>query len=195
MQKNKLFSTKTLVTLGLLTAISIVLTRLLIIYITPSVRISFGNIPIILAGVLFGPIAGALTGFVADFIGAVALSGFGWYPPLALTSVLMGIIPAILRKIFLKKMSYVGSIAVVLPANILGTMIWSTFCLHWLNKVPLLPLFAIRIPLYIGIAVLEALVIFLLGKSGLFKMFGYSVSNGISGGISDELSGDSRIHS
>lgn len=172
MFKTKKFSTKTVVALGLLTAISIVLTRFCVIYITETLRISFGNIPIILAGLVFGPVAGAMTGLAADIVGAVFLSGLGWYPPLTLTAVLMGFIPGLLRRIILVKASFGRTFFVALISNILGTVLWSTLCLHWMYTSPFMALFTVRFPFYIGIALMEAVVLFVLLKTGFFKEYG-----------------------
>ena len=86
----KKFSTKTLILMALFAAISIILARFMVIWITQSVRISFGNIPIILASLLLGPIAGGFTGEVADIVGASYFSPFHWYPPLTIAPILVG---------------------------------------------------------------------------------------------------------
>ncbi len=84
--------------LGLLTAVSIVLTRVFG-FVVPvagvgALRLSFGEIPIILAGVLFGPAGGALTGLAADLIGYMINShGGAFFPGFALSSALVGFIP------------------------------------------------------------------------------------------------------
>jgi ECF transporter S component (folate family) len=65
----KKFSTKRMVFLGLMAAISIVLTRLLSVTVDPqTLRISLGNVPVILVSLWFGPVEGAVVGFIADFI-------------------------------------------------------------------------------------------------------------------------------
>ena len=63
---------KAMVTCALLTAISVVLARFLIPTPNEVTRFSLEAVPIFLAGMLFGPLPGALTGFAADFIGVLA---------------------------------------------------------------------------------------------------------------------------
>lgn len=172
MSKSKKISTKMLVTLGLLTAVSIVLTRFCVIYLTETLRISFGNIPIIMAGIIFGPVAGALTGLAADLVGAVFLSGLGWYPPLTLTAILMGIIPGLMKKLIINKLSLPRVVVVTTVSNLIGTIVWSTLCLHWMYSSPILALIPVRLPFYICIAVMEAVIIFVLFKTGFFKEYG-----------------------
>ncbi|NLJ74293.1 MAG: folate family ECF transporter S component [Firmicutes bacterium] len=95
------FTTRTATNLGLLTAISIVLTRVFG-FIIPiagvgALRISFGEIPIMLSGILFGPVAGAVTGVAADLIGyAINSHGGAFFPGFTLTAALTGIIPGLL---------------------------------------------------------------------------------------------------
>ena len=62
---------KAMVTCALLTAISVVLARFLIPTPNEVTRFSLEAVPIFLAGMLFGPLPGALTGFAADFIGCL----------------------------------------------------------------------------------------------------------------------------
>ena len=62
---------KAMVTCALLTAISAVLARFLIPTPNEVTRFSLEAVPIFLAGMLFGPLPGALTGFAADFIGCL----------------------------------------------------------------------------------------------------------------------------
>mgnify|MGYP000077278605 FL=1 len=58
---------RAMVTCALLTAVSVVLARFLIPTPNEVTRFSLEAVPIFLAGMLFGPLPGALTGFAADF--------------------------------------------------------------------------------------------------------------------------------
>lgn len=178
MGKKKRLSTKTLVTLGLLTAISIILSRFCVVYITNSIRISFGNIPIIMAGVVFGPFAGGIVGAAADILGSAFLSGYGWYPPLTLSPILMGVIPGIMRSVFMKKVSFSRIIGMVMPANIIASIGCTTYCLHILYGTPFMALFAVRAPLYCAIGVMESFVLFLILKTDYFKEYGLKLVGG-----------------
>jgi ECF transporter S component (folate family) len=189
-KRKNIFSTKTIVTLGLLIALSIILTRFLAIMPTPNIRISFGHLPIILAGLLFGPIAGGLAGFAADFIGTTLFSPFPWFAPLALTPIIMGTVPPLIGMLLKKRTNLPTFIAMILPADILGPILWTTLSLQWLNKVPYLPTLITRLPIAGGIAVVNILMIFLLYKSGLFRAVGISRF----GGQNDELRGNTQIH-
>lgn len=80
---------------GLLTALSIVFTRLVAtVMIGNYVRLSFGTIPIFVAGLLFGPAVGGLVGGAADGLGYFVNSfGGAFIPHIFLASVVRGIIP------------------------------------------------------------------------------------------------------
>lgn len=98
MDQTSRFSTKVLVACGLLAGISIVLTRLFSYMIPlaglPVLRIGFGDIPVIISGILFGPIAGGLTGGVSDLLGFILNPMGGPYiPGMTISAVLRGLLP------------------------------------------------------------------------------------------------------
>jgi ECF transporter S component (folate family) len=172
MQKKKYLSTEMIVSIGLLTAISIVLTRFLMFEPTPNIRVTFGNLPIILSGLMFGPIAGAITGFLADFLGTTFFSPYTWFAPLGVSPIVIGLLPGLLRVIFIKRRT-VGSLLVsLIPAYVLGPLLWSTFSLHLLYGTSLAVMLTTRIPVSAAIAVFEIIVTCLFVKSGLFRAIG-----------------------
>lgn len=90
-------SIKALVIASFLVSMNIVLTRLgAIMLFGGTIRLSFGNIPLILSGMLLGPVAGAMTGFISDILGFMINShGGAFHPGFTLSSVLTGAIPGI----------------------------------------------------------------------------------------------------
>jgi ECF transporter S component (folate family) len=104
---NKLYSykrhlsTRAVVTAGLLTGISIVLTRAFSVMVPlaglPALRIGFGDIPIIISGILLGPMVGALTGTVTDLVGfMINPMGGAFFPGFTLSAALRGAIPGLI---------------------------------------------------------------------------------------------------
>ena len=79
---DKKTSVRTLTMLALLVAMSIVFSRVLSIS-TGFVRFNLGSLPVLLAGILFGPWAGFVVGMVADIIGGV-LAGYAINPLITL---------------------------------------------------------------------------------------------------------------
>lgn len=112
MQENKQKSTQkrtigtsVIVKAALLATISIVLTRFLSLMLMlgglPALRVGFGSIPLIMAGMMFGPVVGGITGVVADLVGyMINPMGGTFFPGFTLTAALYGIIAGILFKNF-----------------------------------------------------------------------------------------------
>lgn len=163
---------RTLVVLAFLTALSAVLSRLLSLN-THSVRVGLGNLPILLAGLLYGPFAGALVGFGADLTGALLLSSFGYMPLLGISPVLLGGLPGLVKPLLLKKsVSPLRLGIVVFGAELITSVGWTSYCIHLLYGTPLRELLMIRVPLYALMALAETTVLWLLIRSGIFRSRG-----------------------
>ena len=172
MSKSKFFSTRMIVMVSLLSALSIVLTRFLSVQVTETLRLSFGHLPIVLSGLMFGPIAGAVTGFVADFVGCTFFSAYTYFIPLGVTPILMGVIPGLLRILFKKRRDLPSLIATLAPAYILGPLCWSTVSLNLLYGTPFRTMFAARIPFSAMFAVIEIFLTCVFVKTGVMRMIG-----------------------
>ena len=80
--------------MAMLTAMSIAATRLLGVQIGSVLRLSFGGIPIIIAGLMFGPVAGGIVGALADVIGfMINPMGGAFFPGFTLSAALTGALP------------------------------------------------------------------------------------------------------
>ncbi|MDD3400676.1 MAG: folate family ECF transporter S component [Eubacteriales bacterium] len=160
----KRFSVRYITITGVLIAISVLLaSSLCTVYITDSIRISFRNVPIILASLYCGPIAGLIAGLAADLIGT-AFSGLGWYPLITISAALIGFLPGIIRKFLLYrcKNRFVIIAICVFSVNVIANMGWTTVCLHWLYGMDFSVMLVTRIPLYIVMATVETYLIFVL---------------------------------
>ena len=96
------FPVRTLAVCALLAAVSVVLARLVIPMPNETTRFSLEAIPIFIAGMLFGPLPGALVGFVADFVGCL-FSGYGYNPLFCVPPILYGLSAGLFRPLLLKK--------------------------------------------------------------------------------------------
>lgn len=132
MPKSSFFSPRRLALLAMLTAASIVLSRLCVIYLTPTLRVEFGNLPIFLAGLFLGPASGVIVGGLADVLGAT-LSGVVYCPPLTLAAMFIGLLAGLLRRWVLAKPSFWKSWSLTLLADVLakccGRRIGSRCCM------------------------------------------------------------------
>ncbi len=108
---------------GLLAAMSLILGKFLQIPspISQVVRISFENLPIILAGLTLGPVAGAMTGVVADLVGC-ALYGYAVNPIITLGAAAVGLVAGL-----------VGMLARRLP--LVPRVMLSVFAAHAVGSV------------------------------------------------------------
>ncbi len=160
------FNVRTLSMLAMLTAVSVILARLLGFYITPEIRISFEYFPIVFAGICFGPIAGAIVGGLADFLGSTVLSGLGFYPPLIVGPILAGLIAGLIsRLVFHGNMdSWLKAAVVVFVSETLAKLLWGTFALSRLYGSPCPVLLIGRIPIKLVIMAFDTLFISVLLK-------------------------------
>lgn len=98
-KKKSKISVQTTVKAGFLVAISIVMTRYVFIMLPLAgvgvLRISFGYLPLMLSGIMFGPLVGGLTGLAADLIGVLIAPQGPYHPGFTLSSVLWGVIPGL----------------------------------------------------------------------------------------------------
>jgi len=85
----KRFSTRILVTLSVLVALQVILTRFCS-FNAWNVRIGLGFTALVIAGIFYGPVAAALVGGLGDFIGAMAFPTGPYFPGFTLTQILMG---------------------------------------------------------------------------------------------------------
>jgi ECF transporter S component (folate family) len=91
-------SSHKITTMGFLIALSIILTRVASLRLAmggvEGIRIGLGRLPIILGGIIFGPLAGGLIGAFSDLLGYFINPIGAYMPHFTLTSALTGIIPA-----------------------------------------------------------------------------------------------------
>ncbi|MBR0600428.1 folate family ECF transporter S component [Sinanaerobacter chloroacetimidivorans] len=161
-------STKNLMLLALFAAISIILTRFLSFYLpilaVNTVRISLGNIPIALAGLLLGPIGGAITGIVADLIGATMFSGLGYFPGFTLSAALVGFIPGILKSRIGESITFGKVLVIILITEVITSIGLNTLWLTILTHVNYLVLVIPRAGITLGMSLVYSWIIYVLYK-------------------------------
>jgi len=103
-------STREIVYISLLVALNIVLTRIASIRVPMAgvemVRIGFGALPVVFAGIYMGPRAGGIVGALGDAIGFWINPMGPYMPHFTLTAALTGIIPPLVLKCFNTKGDY-----------------------------------------------------------------------------------------
>lgn len=127
-KRTVVFDTYALTVCALLTALSVVLARLLTVIPSEVSRFSLEAVPILLAGLLFGPVPGAAVGFAADFIGCL-FSPYGYNPIFCLPPILYGLWAGLLRGFVWQKPSVWRVALAVFPAALCGSVLWQSAAL------------------------------------------------------------------
>ena len=167
-------TTKTLVTLALLSAIEVVLARFIVPMPNPTMRFSIEAVPIIVAGLLFGPLAGGCVGLVGDAVGCL-FSGYGYNPLFAVPPLLYGLCGGLFRPMLAKKVSIVRIALAFLPAVVLGSILYQCWSLAFVynSQGAFLPSFlaqlAKRSVQFAVTFVLDVLIVWGLYKSKVFQ--------------------------
>lgn len=177
-QENKRsMTTRTLAYCALLAALSVVLARFIIPMPNASARFSIEAVPIFLSGMLFGPMAGGLVGFCADFVGCL-FSGYGYNPLFCVPPILYGICGGLFRY-YLGKGVTVPRLAVsFLPPVICGSILWQSSALAFVYNskgsfsASLIYFLSTRSIQFAITLVLDVLIIYLLFRVNLFSRLG-----------------------
>ena len=170
-QHTGLKNVRILATSALLAAISVVLARLIIPMPNETTRFSLEAVPIFIAGMLFGPIPGALVGFVADFVGCL-FSGYGYNPMFCIPPILYGLSAGLFRPMLVKKVN-IGRIALAfLPAIVFGSILWQSFALSFVYGKGFWLMLSTRAVQFAITMVLEVVITFFLFKSKVFNHMG-----------------------
>lgn len=170
-------TTKTLAYCALLAALSVVLARLIIPMPNVTTRFSIEAVPIYLAGMLFGPMAGALVGFSSDLVGCL-FSGYGYNPLFCLPPILYGVFGGLLRRWLMGKPGLPRLAVSFLPPVVLGSILWQSAALSYVYnskgsfQASLVYFLSTRTVQFAVTLVLDALIIYLLMKSRVFDRMG-----------------------
>ncbi len=126
--KGKKFSTEVIVMTGFMTALSIVLSKLVSINIS-FLRIGFGFLPIAVLAILYGPVIAAIGYGLADLIGAWLLPTGTFFPGFTVSAVLTGLIFGwiLYKKEVTITRALLASALVCLIVNLLINTYWLTF--------------------------------------------------------------------
>ena len=129
-------------------------------------RITFENLPIILSGILFGPVVGGIVGCATDLISYLLSSQI--YPPnliVTLGAASIGIISGIVSRFIVKKQGYPRIIFSCIISHLIGSVIIKSVGLFVFYGWAIMW----RIPLYTVIATVEAFLLCMLYKNNNFK--------------------------
>lgn len=145
---------------SLLVALSIVAGKYLAIRVGDLFRFSLENTPILLAGILFGPVAGVAVGVIADLIGCV-LVGYTINLQVTLGGALIGAIAGLLYPRLPMRRGF-RLILTVAAAHLIGSVLVKTWGLATYYDMPFIILMLWRALNYLVVGVLDGVVLHLL---------------------------------
>lgn len=175
-QTTNVMATRALAYCAMLAALSVALARLAGLMPEESSRFSIEAIPIFMSGMLFGPLAGGLVGFAADFVGCL-FSPYGFNPLFCVPPILYGVFGGIFRHFLAKKVSIPRLIISFLPPVVLGSILYQSFTLAFVYFSStfvegLLLKLSTRTVQFAITMVLDVLVIFLIFRTRIFDRLG-----------------------
>ncbi|MBR4743055.1 MAG: folate family ECF transporter S component [Oscillospiraceae bacterium] len=132
----RFFSPRRICAMAMLIALQIVLARFLGWQVSEGLRISFESIPVLIAGMWLGPVAGLIVGVISDVLGTI-ISGYGvYFVPLAITPIVNGVLPPLIFHYVLKdRVSTVWCVVVLVITQLIASMLLGTLALTWYYKL------------------------------------------------------------
>ena len=129
-------------------------------------RVTFENLPIILAGVFLGPVTGGMVGIVSDLT-SYLLSGQIYPPNLIVTlgAFTVGLVSGLMARFMIRERGVRQIALSAAVAHIIGSMIIKPIGLFQFYQWAVL----VRIPLYMVIAPLEIFLLCLLWRQKSFR--------------------------
>jgi ECF transporter S component (folate family) len=177
MKQNKnTMATRTLAYCAMLTALSVALARLVSLMPEESSRFSIEAVPIFISGMLFGPLAGGLVGFAADFVGCL-FSPYGYNPLFCVPPILYGLFGGFFRGFLAKNLSVPRLVLGFLPPVVLGSILYQSAALafvYYSNTFMegLILKLSTRSIQFAITMVLDVLLVFFIFKAGIFERLG-----------------------
>lgn len=161
MSKKKNMPLYRLVLCSFLVALSIVSGKFLAIPVGEILRFSFENLPILFAGLLFGPVEGVLVGVSADLLGCV-LRGYEINPLVTVGAMSIGLLAGVGGRVLCRLPMAWRVALTVTAAHLVGSVGIKTLGLAKFYAIPLVPLMGWRLLNYAVIGAAEAVLLCLL---------------------------------
>ena len=142
MQKQKI-STKMLAVMGVLIALEVVIAHFVTFRPSQTMKLSLDFLPIVIAGVMFGPVPAMIIGMLADVLGAFIFPVGPYFPGFTVTAALTGLVYGLLLH---KDQSMIRIVIAVAIQQWVLSLLLNTFWLKVLYGMPYIPTLVGRIP-------------------------------------------------
>ena len=163
-QKHLRSNLRLLAVSAFLAALSIICGKYLALSLGNVLRFSFENLPILLAGMMFGPVAGALVGAVADLVGCLMV-GYTVNPLVTLGAVCVGVLGGLLFRLTKKLPLLWQTCITVILTHLVASVIIKTFGLAAYYDMPFHVLLLYRLLNYAIVGVAEWLLLYTVLKN------------------------------
>ncbi len=159
-------NTKRLVFSALMVAMSIIIGIVCKTYFTisPILRVTFDNMPVILLGMLFGPVYSTMAAVGADLISAL-IAGYAPTPLITVGAAVLGAVAGLIPRYIIKRKGFLAILISSLAAHSLGSILIKSYALSELYSLDFLPTLWARLPVCLGISVIEAYLVYIIMKN------------------------------
>ena len=123
-------------------------------------RITFENFPIILSGMMFGPIVGGCVGCCADLLSCL-MSGQAPLPFVLVGSIAVGVVAGVCAKFVVRQNGILKIAVCEIMAHLVGSMLIKTVALYFVFG----PVVVFRIPISLGILIVEIFLLCMIYKN------------------------------
>ena len=147
-----------------LAALSIICGKYLALSLGNVLRFSFENLPILLAGMMFGPITGMVVGAVADVVGCVMVA-YPINPLVTLGAACVGLLGGLLFRLTRKLPLLWQTFVTVIATHLVASVIVKTIGLATYYDMPLHILMLWRLLNYVIVGVAEWLLLYTVLKN------------------------------
>ncbi|MBO4831845.1 MAG: folate family ECF transporter S component [Oscillospiraceae bacterium] len=137
------FDTKTLAVMGVLIALEVVIAHFVTFRPTQTIKLSLDFLPIVIAGIMFGPVPAMIIGMLADILGAFIFPVGPYFPGFTLTAALTGLLYGFLLH---RNQSMLRIIIAVAVQQWILSLLLNTFWLKILYGMPYVPTLVTRLP-------------------------------------------------
>jgi len=134
------YSTKLIVTAGLLIALNVILSRFCSIN-AWNIKIGFTFVTVFVGAYLYGPLFAAVVGALGDFVGAILFPIGAYFPGFTVTCFLSGLVFGVLLH---KKQTPVRLIGAIAIDQLILSLLLNSFWISVLYGSPYVPLLATR---------------------------------------------------
>lgn len=170
-KKTMSMTTKTLTYCALLAALQVVLARMIVPMPNEFTRFSIEAVPTVLAGILFGPVAGGLVGFVSDLVGCL-FSGFGYNPLFCIPPILYGVCGGLFQPWLKNKVTLFRLFVTMAPAVILGSVLFQSWALGYVSGKGFLFFLSTRSVQFAVTWIVDGILLGLLFRANIFRHMG-----------------------